>query len=131
MIFVDSSAWFAVYSLRDENHATASQTIRSFREPLITTDYIADETLTLLRARKENRRALAFGSQVIDGGVAKIITIAEHDFARAWETFQRFSDKNWSFTDCTSMVVMGRLGIQRAFSFDDHFRQFGTVMIVS
>jgi predicted nucleic acid-binding protein len=45
--------------------------------------------------------------------------------------FQRFHDKEWSFTDCTSRVVMQRLGIQRAFAFDDHFRQFGTVTVVA
>jgi hypothetical protein len=27
-------------------------------------------------------------------------------------------------------VVMERLGIQRAFAFDDHFRQFGNVSVV-
>lgn len=39
-------------------------------------------------------------------------------------------DKQWSFTDCTSRVVMERLGIQKVFAFDDHFRQFGTVTVV-
>jgi uncharacterized protein len=130
MIFVDSNAWFAVYSLRDGNHAIAAQAIQSFREPLVTTDYIVDETLTLLRARNENRRALAFGRQVIDNRFATIVAIDGQDFSHAWETFQGFQDKGWSFTDCTSFVVMQRLGIKQAFSFDDHFRQFGTVTVL-
>jgi predicted nucleic acid-binding protein len=130
MIFVDSSAWFAVYSLRDENHAIAAQAIQSFREPLVTTDYIVDETLTLLRARNENRRALAFGRQVIDDRFATIFAVDERDFSHAWETFRSFADKGWSFTDCTSRVVMERLCIERAFAFDEHFRQFGTVIVV-
>ncbi len=48
----------------------------------------------------------------------------------AWEIFSRFRDNEWSFTDCVSRVVMGRLGISVAFAFDEHFRQFGTVSVV-
>ncbi len=47
-----------------------------------------------------------------------------------WETFRQFSDKGRSFTDCSSKVVMERLGITQAFAFDQHFRQFGSVTVV-
>ena len=130
MIFVDSSAWYAIYSRRDIQHAAAMQAVRSFHEQLVTSDYIVDETLTLLRRRGENRRAVAFGKRVIDGNWATVVTINEQYFSTSWEVFQKFHDKGWSFTDCTSRVVMERLGIQRAFAFDEHFRQFGTVMVV-
>jgi predicted nucleic acid-binding protein len=81
MIFVDSSAWFAVFSLRDVNHSSAMQALRSFREELLTSDYIVDETLTLLRARGENRRAIVFGKRVIEGNWAGVVTITEQDFS--------------------------------------------------
>lgn len=129
MIFVDTSAWFAVFSRRDANHVAAKNAIRSFQEHLITTDYVVDETLTLLRARREKRRAFAFGRRVIDGQRAKIVRIDEQDFADAWTIFRAFADKEWSFTDCTSRVVMERLAIQTAFAFDEHFRQFGTAAV--
>ena len=49
----------------------------------------------------------------------------------AWEVFRRFSDKRWSFTDCTSKVVMDRLGIAGpCLAFDQHFRQFGSIQVV-
>lgn len=130
MIFVDSSAWFAVFSRRDANHAAATRALRSFREPLLTSDYIVDETLTLLRRRGENHRAVVFGKRVVDGDWATVVSISEQDFSAAWTVFQQFHDKEWSFTDCTSRVVMERLGIPRAFAFDDHFRQFGSVTVV-
>ena len=123
MIFVDSSGWFAVYSLRDVNHARVSNAISTCPELLVTSDYVVDETLTLLRARRENERALVFGNCVVDGGLASIVSITTEDFLAAWNVFQKFHDKEWSFTDCTSYVVMQRLGIQQAFAFDDHFRQ--------
>ena len=130
MIFVDTSAWFAIFSRRDVNHPSAMQALRTFRGPLITSDYVVDETLTLLRSRNENRRAIAFGRRVIDGKWARIVRIDDPDFSKAWTIFRAYHDKAWSFTDCTSRVVMERLRIKRAFAFDEHFRQFGTVTMV-
>lgn len=40
-----------------------------------------------------------------------------------------FHDKRWSFTDCTSKVVMEEVGCRTAIAFDEHFRQFGTVAV--
>ena len=42
----------------------------------------------------------------------------------------QFDDKQWSFTDCTSRVVIDRLSLPTAFAFDEHFRQFGNVTVV-
>lgn len=130
MIFVDTSAWYALSSTRDVNHQDAIRTLSSLRERLVTSDYVVDETLTLLKSRGEKLHALKFGAKVIDGAFAQIITVDTHDFNSAWGVFKRYNDKGWSFTDCTSFVVMQQLGIQRAFAFDDHFKQFGTVTVV-
>lgn len=130
MIFVDSSAWFAVYSRRDSNHGRAKQFLRAIREELVTSDYVVDETLTLLRMRGENRHAIAFGKHLIEDSAAQIIAIDDADFRAAWTMFRAYDDKEWSFTDCSSFVLMERLGITRAFAFDDHFRQLGKVTVV-
>jgi predicted nucleic acid-binding protein len=58
MIFVDTGAWYASLVPTDPDHATAVQWLASNHSPLLTTDYIIDETLTLLRARGERKRAL-------------------------------------------------------------------------
>jgi uncharacterized protein len=130
MIFVDTSAWYALSSRKDVNHRVANQVLASLKDRLVTSDYIVDETLTLFRSRSESRHAMSFGRQVIERKFAEIITVADEDFIRAWDIFRRFADKQWSFTDCTSRVVMERLGIRRAFAFDEHFHQFGTVSVV-
>jgi uncharacterized protein len=130
VIFIDTSAWYAASTVRDANHQEAKHFLASVQERLVTSDYVVDETLTLFRARGENQHALTFGTEVIDGSFAELVTIDEQDFANAWRVFQQFHDKEWSFTDCTSRIVMERLGVRRAFAFDDHFRQFGTVAVV-
>lgn len=130
MIFVDTSAWYAASSTRDANHQAAKHFLTSARQRLVTSNFVVDETLTLFRARGEKQLALAFGREVIEGPVAEIITISDQDFTDAWQVFQRYADKQWSFTDCTSRVLMERLGIGCAFAFDEHFRQFGTVAVL-
>ena len=97
---------------------------------MFATDYIVDETLTLLRARGQQTRAIELGSAFMAGTAAKVHFVTAAEFRTAWDVFQHFSDKAWSFTDCTSKAVVESLGITTAFSFDHHFRQFGTLRIV-
>ena len=130
MIFVDTGAWFAAVVPADSDHLAASAWLANNAEPLVTTDYVVDETLTLLRARGERRRSLLLGEGFFNARLAEVYTLTETDIALAWEVFKRFDDKDWSFTDCTSKVVLDRLGIRQAFAFDRHFKQFGTVEIV-
>ena len=97
---------------------------------LITTDYIIDEALTALKARGEPRRAFELGERFFNGTLTLIYYLSQDDIQRAWHVFRQYTDKEWSFTDCTSRVVMEELGITQAFSFDQHFRQFGTVAVL-
>lgn len=71
------------------------------------------------------RRLSAFS-----GELAKVHYLTAADIAAAAELFRTYADKDWSFTDCTSKVVMESLGITTAFSFDRHFRQFGNITVV-
>ncbi len=130
MILVDTGAWFACVVPWDMNHAVAAAWMRQNREPLITTDFIIDEVLTLLRARNEAPRAVVLGDQLFAGTWATLHYIAADEIRDAWQVFRNYADKEWSFTDCTCNVVMEKLGIKTAFSFDQHFRQFGTVTVV-
>ena len=130
MIFVDTGAWFACVVPWDANHAAAAAWIRQNRDPLITTDFIVDETLTLLRARNENARAVALGDQLFGDIWASLYFVSEDEIREAWHVFRNYADKDWSFTDCTSKVVIEKLGLATAFSFDHHFEQFGTVRVM-
>lgn len=70
------------------------------------------------------------GAEFFESGQVDIYYLTEHDITQAWLVFRRFSDKGWNFTDCTSKVVIEKLGIDRAFAFDHHFHQFGSVTVV-
>jgi uncharacterized protein len=126
-IFVDTGAWFAYFVRRDPDHAAALGWISKNRQPLLTTDYVFDELLTLLALRESRPVAIAAGNLLWTQQVAVLERLTADDIADAWAVFRRYQDKQWSFTDCTSKVLIERLGIAEAFAFDHHFEQFGTV----
>jgi predicted nucleic acid-binding protein len=130
MIFVDTGGWFARVVPTDKHHAAAVEWSQSNRERRLTTDYVVAETPTLLRMRGERERALVMGSEFFESGQVDLYYLTEDDIRQAWQTFRRYSDKGWSFTDCTSKVVIEKLGIERALAFDHHFHQFGSVTVV-
>ncbi|MGQ9825653.1 MAG: type II toxin-antitoxin system VapC family toxin [Desulfotomaculales bacterium] len=41
----------------------------------------------------------------------------------------KYSDQNFSFTDCTSFVLMERLGVKEAAAFDARFEAAGFVRL--
>jgi len=44
----------------------------------------------------------------------------EHE---SWLTFQKYSDRDWSYTVCALLVLAQRLHIKDVFTFDKHFAQ--------
>jgi predicted nucleic acid-binding protein len=130
VIFVDTGAWFASFVPSDPDHAAASAWFDSNTQPLVTTDYVVDELLTLLKIRGEYPRALEVGPLLLRGEVCLLEWVSPSDVAKAWDVFAAYGDKGWSFTDCVSRAVIERLGIATAFAFDVHFRQFGTLNVV-
>lgn len=56
---VDTSAWFALFVPIDPDHQRVRDALSEAGARLITTDYILDETLTLLRARGQYHRAVS------------------------------------------------------------------------
>lgn len=130
MIFVDTGAWYALAVPSDVDHRQAKCFLATIDEPLITTDYIVDELLTLFTVRGEKAKGIEWRHDVLEKGGVRLERVTETDFAEAIEVYEQFADKEWSFTDCTSFAVIKRLGIGRAFSFDHHFRQFGIIAVV-
>lgn len=76
---------FASVAPSDLDHASALQWLNQSSEPLLTTDYIIDETLTLLRARGESTRAIRLGEEFFNGTLAKVYFLTEDDILGTWE----------------------------------------------
>jgi uncharacterized protein len=129
-IFVDTGAWFARFVPGDVDHAAAREWFEKNTHPLVTTDYVVDELLTVLKVRGDYQHALEVGPALFNGDICHLEWVTQADVKDAWLVFSSYHDKGWSFTDCVSRVVMERLAITTAVAFDEHFRQFGTVAVV-
>jgi hypothetical protein len=127
-VFVDTSAFHALQNAGDlREHTDAkrlAQELEAKHAQLVTTDYVLDETYTLLRSVLGHRQAVAFGREIQKGGIT-IVQVDQAVQQEAWAIFSRFADKDFSFTDCTSFVVMRREKIPVAFTLDRHFHQYG------
>ena len=51
MIFVDTGAWYAQYITNDVDHDRAVAWFKNVPDRLLSTDYVFDELLTLLKIR--------------------------------------------------------------------------------
>ena len=126
--FVDTAGWMACADAADPSHAAsiaARDGLLASGITLVTTDFVADETLTLLRVRLGLAAADRWWDQVDRSPRLKWERIGADRFEKARALFFRYRDKAFSFTDCTSFVVMRDLKLTRALTTDVHFRQMG------
>jgi predicted nucleic acid-binding protein len=126
--FVDTSGFYALLVKGDGRHERASAIVqRAARSSgrFITTDYILDETATLLKACGHGHLAASFFETVFASTVCRIEWMDPDGFAQTRRFFLKHHDQAWSFTDCFSFCVMRTLGLQEALTTDAHFRQAG------
>jgi len=127
-LFADTAAWYALYDQRAGQHLAARglfEGLANRRVTFFVTDYIIDETLTLISGRLGHAQAVACGEWLLRSPMVKLIRIDAGQWQDAWEMFRRYDDKDFSLTDCTSFVVMRQHHLVDAFTFDHHFEQMG------
>jgi predicted nucleic acid-binding protein len=93
MVFVDTGVWFAILFAKDPLHQRARIWFDEVNEELVTSDYIVDETLTLLLMRGEPTKARDFGRQIIVAGGARLAFVSEQQFNRSWLFFQQMASQ--------------------------------------
>jgi len=125
LLFVDTSAWFALVNRRDPDHDSVREALESFRGRLVTSNFVFDETVTLCLHRLGRDTALTVGDELLAGETVDYVRTTVGDESSAWQLFRQREDKAYSFTDCTSFVLMRRLRIDRAAALDDDFRREG------
>lgn len=132
LIFVDTSAFYAIADPLDQDSAGARERFRwlvSGGTELVTTNFVVAElhALFITRGKRENakRMLLAFDRS----RTTNVVRATEEDERRAREIVLQYDDKDFSLTDAISFSVMERLGITQAFSLDRHFRQYGWPII--
>jgi predicted nucleic acid-binding protein len=129
MIFVDTGAWYALMDETDPNHAAALKVSRDLARGglgrLVTSDYVLAESYTLCRFRGGMEPFRQLAASVRGSPNLRVLRVTETEYERALELMLGREDKRWSFTDCTSFVLMESLGIRDAFAFDENFAEAG------
>lgn len=128
MIFIDSGAFIARFLRRDQHHAEAQAfwaEITRREDRCFTSNFVLDEVLTFLGRTAGNRVAVEKVQAIYRSPVFTVLRPEAADEVQALNLFEKFADQRVSFTDCVSFVLMRNAGLQRAFSFDWHFRLAG------
>lgn len=131
-LFVDTAGWVACADAADPAHArsvAARDTALESGHVLVTTDYVVDEALTLVRMRLGLPAAEAWWHQVDRSSRLRWERIDSDRFEKARAAFFRYRDKDFSFTDCTSFIVMRERRLTQVLTTDRHFRQMGFQML--
>ncbi|NSW84612.1 MAG: PIN domain-containing protein [Syntrophothermus sp.] len=128
-IFVDTSFFYAHAFRGDPHHRAAVEFLENAAFPLVTSNYVFDELVTILRCDFGHKTAVGYGERLRESKICTVARLAPQDEERAWEIFLKYSDQDFSFTDCTSFAFMERLGIKEAAAFDSHFEIFGFVRL--
>jgi len=131
-LFIDTWGWLALADSSGEVHTDVAEYFRESTasgRTIYTTDFILDETITLLYLRLDAESARVMMDRLLgwhDVGVIKIILVNEALFQRTVSLRRRYQDKpDISFTDLTSMVVMQELSITDVLTGDAHFEHVG------
>lgn len=127
-VFIDTSAFYALLDRRDRWNGAARQHLAAItdeRRPLATSNLVVAETHALARSSLGHQVAIRW----LDSLDINLIMQTEADHHEVRNLLARYEDKDFSYTDALSFVLMQRLAIPVAFTFDAHFRQYGLEVI--
>ena len=131
-LFIDTWGWLTLRDKREVRHRETQTIYNQLRDQggrFVTTDYVLDETFTLLFKRLsflQARKSMEKLDEAIQDGYLHLERITPERFEQAKQLRLKFQDKpRISFTDLTSMVVMEELGITDILTGDTHFVQVG------
>ena len=128
MIFIDTGAFLVRHLSKDQYHRQASafwDLIRKKCETCVTSNFVLDETFSLLGRRAGYRFAAQRAKNIYASESLRILRPSREDELKAIEYFEKYADQRLSFTDCVSFVLMKSKKIKRAFTFDHHFQLAG------
>lgn len=126
MIFVDTSALYAVLDRADENHPRARAQwaeLMGGEGVILTSNYVLVEMSALVQHRLGMEALRALSDDVVPALEVHWITAEEH--GDALHAALAANRRQLSLVDCSSFRVMRNRGVRCAFTFDPHFAEQG------
>ena len=126
MTFVDTSFWVALRNRRDTNHELARALLK--RHPntlLLTSNHVCGETWTYLRRRAGHGSAVGFLDTLDQSPRVRVEHVTADQEAQALIWLRRHDEREYSFVDATSVVLMRSRKIRDVLAFDGDFTAAG------
>jgi predicted nucleic acid-binding protein len=123
-VFVDTPGLYALADRRDPFHASAKKCATALVKSgtaLVLTDYIIDEACTLAGARE----ALQLLEIAERSEAFRMLWVGVERFEAAKAFFRKHADHGYSFTHCTSFVLMHEMEIRKVLTTGRHFAEAG------
>lgn len=130
MIFVDTTTWVAGIDASDRLHEDGKAVLEALIEgrsaPALTTDFVLDETMTLLKKRGARVSKVVEALQrLISSPLVTLVYVDESAFGESLLNFKKY--EKMSFTDAVTLTIMRRYGVKEIFSHDKDFDLKGIV----
>ncbi len=130
LLFVDTSAFYAFVDNSDERHKKITEIFQKRTEHFVTSNYVLDELITLLRVRKiPLNKFKSFIDALWNNEICNIIRVVEDIDFNAWQMMNKYKEHSFSFTDCTSFILMKNYNIKKVCTLDKHFQIAGFEVI--
>jgi uncharacterized protein len=129
-VFADTGYWIAILNPRDQLHDRAkseSARLQQERVILVTSEMVLVEFANYYAERGSwLRRQVAVAIQKIQSDPnLRLVEQTRVLFQNALALYHSRLDKQWSFTDCASVLIMQDYKINAILAYDLHFEQAG------
>jgi len=131
-LFIDTWGWLCIWDNHQKRHEEVSDYYNSIlkgKHVIFTTDFVLDETFTLLFKRLPYENAIEFVEIISESKKGLYLNVEKIDderFEKSISLRKKYNDKpDISFTDLTSMVIMKELEINKILTGDAHFHHVG------
>lgn len=124
--FADTSALYAVLDADDAFHERARaawSSLLSEDETLVATNYVLLETFALVQARLGIDAVRGFSDDLLP--LIRTAWVTQEDHRGAVQALLAADRRELSLVDCSSFLVMRKLGLESAFTFDEDFEDQG------
>jgi predicted nucleic acid-binding protein len=130
-VFVDASYWIAVRGRKEPRHERAVASLKemaSAKRAFVSTHFVFAEVHATFSRNYNLRQQVTF--DFFHTAVFRVEFLEPDDYTEALTLLAKHRDKDYSYCDALSFVLMRRLGLKEALSFDGHFQQIGEFEIL-
>jgi uncharacterized protein len=129
-VFLDTSALYATFDVRDSSHERASEAWRRLVQadaPLHCSDYVVVELTALLQTRLGIAAVDAMSAHVLPW--VNLVWVDKGLHAQGTAALLAARRRELSLVDCISFAAMRSLGLRTVFTLDPHFAEQGFTVL--